>query len=278
MSDDLTTIKYKSAKTLDEQIDYLSTNKRVKFNIESEDNAKEKLLRYNYINVITPFKHNFAKKNRNNEVIKRNNKHIYENDVEFREYYDCFYNERKNYPIIAENIFNFELHFKSVMAYHILNGSVINDAAKLEIYLDELKTNIGLLTNRYNTNRINTMLKQIDDLKDSIVKYPDIYCFFDRVSLGKLLTIYIGLDVKVQKIIFKDLKSRDMVLSTGDTIQFINRTFCLISIRNCIMHCNSLEILVRFYNTKYNYLRTPSNRDKYQRLIQYLSIKKPYIL
>ena len=53
--------------------------------------AGEKLLEYNYINLITPYKHNFAKTNEKKEVIKVNGEHIYERNVEFSEYYGfCF--------------------------------------------------------------------------------------------------------------------------------------------------------------------------------------------
>lgn len=62
---------YKPAKTLDEQIKYLKENKKVCFNIITEKQAKDILFRYNYINVITPFKHHFAKLSNKNEVIKK---------------------------------------------------------------------------------------------------------------------------------------------------------------------------------------------------------------
>ena len=55
--------QYKIAKTISEQIEYLNKNKRVQFNCMDKDKAKDKLLEYNYINIITPFKHKFAKQN-----------------------------------------------------------------------------------------------------------------------------------------------------------------------------------------------------------------------
>lgn len=92
---------YKPAKTLDEQIKYLKENKKVCFNIITEKQAKDILFRYNYINVITPFKHHFAKLS-NNEVIKENGNHVYENDVEFSEYYELYKSEREKYPTISK--------------------------------------------------------------------------------------------------------------------------------------------------------------------------------
>lgn len=50
----------KKALTVQEQIDYLKTNKRVTFNEINEDTAKKILLKYNYVNVITPFQKKFC--------------------------------------------------------------------------------------------------------------------------------------------------------------------------------------------------------------------------
>lgn len=55
--------RYKSAKSISEQIKYLNEKKRIQFNNMNMKEAGEKLLQYNYINVITPFKHKFAKLN-----------------------------------------------------------------------------------------------------------------------------------------------------------------------------------------------------------------------
>lgn len=34
----------------------------------------------------------------------------------------------------------------------------------------------------------------INDLKNDIMKYADVYYFFDRMSLGNILTLFICLD------------------------------------------------------------------------------------
>ena len=44
--------QYKIAKTISEQIEYLNKNKRVPFNCMDKDKAKDKLLEYNYINIM----------------------------------------------------------------------------------------------------------------------------------------------------------------------------------------------------------------------------------
>ena len=88
-------ITYKSAKKLEEQIEYLKNNKRVCFNVIDEKNAKDILFKYNYINVISPYKHYFAKLNNKKEVIKMDGNHVYERDVEFNEYYELYKSERE---------------------------------------------------------------------------------------------------------------------------------------------------------------------------------------
>ena len=68
-------------------------NKRVQFNCMDKDTAKDKLLEYNYINIITPLKHKFAKQNDKKEVEKVNGNHVYERYVDFNEYYTLFKDE-----------------------------------------------------------------------------------------------------------------------------------------------------------------------------------------
>ena len=56
-------------------------------------------------------------------------------NVEFSEYYDLFMNERKLYPMIIENILDFEIHFKSITAYHILALNQLTDSNQLRMFL-----------------------------------------------------------------------------------------------------------------------------------------------
>lgn len=46
-----------------------------------------------------------------------------------------------------------------------------------------------------------------------------------------------------------------MTFNVDKVPDFILKVFCLVSIRNCVMHCNSLEILIRFYNPKTHELK-----------------------
>lgn len=268
--------RYKSAKSISEQIKYLNEKKRIQFNNMNMKKAGEKLLQYNYINVITPFKHKFAKLNHQKEVIKVEGNHIYESNVEFSEYFDLFINERKSYPIIINNIMDFEIHFKSITAYYILNSYSLNNSQELDSFLNKLKLRFSFLESRYNSKRISHMNKHIDKLRTSIFKYADIYCFFDKMSLGDMLTIYTCLDTDVQNKIFSDLKRFNLNFNVDKIPDFIDKIFCLVSIRNCVMHCNSLEILIRFYNPKNHELRKISDRKKYLSMIKMLCIEKTH--
>lgn len=55
-------IKYKKPLSIEEQIDYLEKSKSVVYNKCSKEEARHILYKYNYINVISPFKYYFAEK------------------------------------------------------------------------------------------------------------------------------------------------------------------------------------------------------------------------
>lgn len=84
-----------------------------------------------------------------------------------------------------------------------------------------------------------------------------------------MLTVFTCLDNSMQNRIFQDLKKFQMKFN-------VDKVFCLVSIRNCVMHCNSLEILNRFYNPKTHELRKKSDRKKYLNMIKNLSIEKTH--
>ncbi len=120
------------------------------------------------------------------------------------------------------------------------------------------------------------MNNHLDELKSQIFNYADIYCFFDRMSLGDMLTVFTCLEKELQNKIFNDLKKYNMNLNVEQVPQFIQKVFCLVSIRNCVMHSNSLEILVRFYNPRKHELRTITDKKRYINMIKYLSKEKTH--
>ena len=136
-------------------------------------------IKYNYINIITPFKHHFAKLSNKKEVIKENGNHVYERDVEFSEYYELYKNERKNYPIISKNIIFFETIFKSIFSYRVLTTYTLESKSDILSFLDAVRMRIPN-NNHYNEERINHMNRHIDEIKANINNYHDVYCFFDR--------------------------------------------------------------------------------------------------
>lgn len=267
---------YKPSKKIKEQLDYLEEKKRVRFIDMDRNTAGDKLIEYNYINVITPFKHKFAKCDSKKQVVKVNGNHIYEKDVDFSEYYNCFWEERKKYPIIIANIQDFEIHFKSITAYHILTTSEIYNSSDLSLFLSKLELRFSYLESRYDKTRIQHMKDQIESLKKDIFNYADVYCFFDRMSLGNMLTVFTCLEDDTQNRILKDMKRYKVNLNVDQVPDFIKKVFCLVSIRNCVMHCNSLEVLIRFYKPKTHELRNSSDRRKYVNLIKLLSKEKTH--
>lgn len=161
--------EYKPAKTLSEQIEYLEKAKRVRFNVIDKERAKNILFRYNYINVITPFKHQFAQKDSNGNVVKVENKHIYQNDIEFSDYYGFYKKERQVYPTIAKNVISFESQFKAMLAYRILVNNKISNHKNLESFLSKIDKSIRN-NSSLNEQRKEHMHKSITDLKNSISK------------------------------------------------------------------------------------------------------------
>ena len=267
---------YKPSKKIKEQLDYLEEKKRVRFINMDRNTAGNKLLEYNYINVITPFKHKFAKCDSKKQVVKVNGNHIYEKDVDFSEYYNCFLEERNKYPAIIANIQDFEIHFKSITAYHILTTARIRNSSDLSLFLSKLELRFSFLESRYDKTRIRHMKDQIATLRNDIFQYADVYCFFDRMSLGNMLTVFTCLENDTQNRILKDMKKYKVNLNVDQVPAFIKKVFCLVSIRNCVMHCNSLEVLIRFYKPKTHELRNSSDRKKYLRLIKLLSKEKTH--
>lgn len=267
------TNEYKTPLLLSQQVMYLKKEKRVRFNIISENEAEEILLRNNYINVISPFKHKFAKLDKGN-AIKVDGKHVYERDVEFSEYYNLYKEERAQYAILIKNIIKFEIHVKAIMAYHMLNEYKIKNREELRFVLMGIQMQLGLNSFAYSLKRREHMKNQISAAISDINKYHDIYCFFDRMSLGTILTVLTGLENNLQNAIFQDLVKRNQNLNTPHFIHFINKFFTLINIRNCIMHCNSLTVLVRYYNPATKDLRKSSNQKEYYSLIKLLTTKE----
>lgn len=149
---------YKKPLLVYEQTKYLHDNKRIVYNVINEENAQTILEKYNYINVISPFKYNFARKNADGTVVKVNNKHIYDRDVDFNEYYELYSNERSLYPTIFANISQFETIFNAIVSYHAITKYNIDNSDKFDIFINSLKLN---LINKIIKNLQKTILLKI---------------------------------------------------------------------------------------------------------------------
>ena len=158
---------YKPSKTVKEQVEYLESNKRVVFNEISKKEAEEILFKYGYINVITPYKHRFAKKDKGKVVKDETGRHIYERDVDFKEYYDLYVNERKKYPTISANVIYFETRFRSILSYAILNSTDINCDSDLMNFLESIRLRISQ-SNNYSEKRLEHMNESISKLENNI--------------------------------------------------------------------------------------------------------------
>ncbi len=261
-------MKYKEPKTIKEQIKYLKDEKRVVFNIISEEEAEAILEKYGYINVITPFKHIFAKKSKG-EVIKMDNKHVYENDIEFKFYFDKYEEERKMYPVLFDVISTFETTFNAIVSQKIAKYYSIDSKKAFDAFTDKLILN--LVANEDITHQAKKhMMEEISDFKTKLERYGSIYIFLDRLSLNSIITIYKSSDPIVKNDIFKTLIHHEATLEYYDMPTFDDFLTRLVRIRNYVYHNNSLEILYRYFNIKKNSLRTDTDRRRYKNIVKKL--------
>lgn len=262
---------YKQPLSIKEQIEYLENNKRVLYTIVSKEDAEKILLQHCYINVITPFKHHFAKIDPATGAPEKdgNGNHIYQRDVEFNEYYNYYQNERNSYPLIFRNIMNFETTFNSIISNEVINHYHINTFTKFLNFCNRLLSNSASMPIDEKVRE--HMQDEINKFYYTIKKYDDIFIFFDRISLSSLITIYRCCDQKIRNKIFKELKSFNMTFgysSPGTFDDFLKR---IVPIRNYVCHFNSLEVLINYYDIKNKQLRTNSDKKKYINVINKLS-------
>lgn len=259
---------FKKPLTLDKQIIYLKNNKRLKYDLVSENVAKEFLYTNNYINTISPFKYVFAKKDKDGVPIKKDNKHIYERDVDFKEYIDQYIQERNKYPIIYKTISDFECVFNSIVSYEVINHYHIDSQTSFDNFINELMTNV---TNSKEKPIVkNHMTKTFTSFNDYLQKYGSVYILFDRLSLNEIVSVYKMVNKKLSDKIFNELLCRDYTFNYPVKKQFDDALIKLVRIRNCVYHGDSLTILIRYFNVKKKSLRTSTDKRKYETLLKRL--------
>lgn len=267
-------MEYKKPLTVCEQIEYLKKNKRIAYIIDDKLTAKEVLYTNNYINVISPFKYIFAKKDNTGKPLKNNGCHVYPRTIDFSEYSQKYYAERSKYPLLYMAISNFETHFNAILSNEILCYYKIDSREQFDTFLDNLKEN----TSKYSFNKVpeknnniqKHMIAEINKFSDYIEKYNSPYIFMDRLSLSELVAVYKTCDIQLGNKVFSELLKRKMVLDYTRKTDFDNMLTLLIPIRNCIMHSNSITVLTRYYNIKDKELRSQSDKKRYENLISKL--------
>lgn len=262
--------KYKKPLLVNEQTKYLTKNKRVVFNCVSEQEAQNILEKYNYINVISPFKYNFARKRVDGNVIKIDNKHVYDNDVDFSEYSDKYFNERDKYPTIYKNISEFETVLNALVSYYAITTYNIEDSDKFEEFIDKLKLN--LITKNYKQEVKNHIIEELNYIYEDMKNYDDIYILMDRLTFNKTLAIYKCFGDELMREIYEKMKNMNCVFNYTRFTHFLEMLPKMVMIRNYVYHNNSITILVRYSDIKNKVLRKNTDRTKYITLIHKLSV------
>lgn len=262
-------MNYKQPLSLEQQITYLKNNKRLVYSSIKEDEAMDTLLRNNYINVISPFKYAFAKKDDKGVVIKLNNKHVYERNVDFAEYKSKYDEERIIYPDLYNKISIFERTFNAVVSYKVLLAYNINNDYNFNLFVNDLLNNVNE-NSTFNQKEKNHMINRINGFNDELKRYNSPYIFFDRLSLSGIVTVYRLLNNALKVEIFHILKEIDATIGYPSMPQFDEALIRLIQVRNCIYHNDSLTILLRYYRIEDNALRSTTDKKKFNNLIKHL--------
>lgn len=266
---------YKTPKTLDEMIQHLKNSKNIVFNDISEENAKTILYKYNYINVITPFKYKYAKNEKGKLIKDSKNNHIYLKEVEFSQYYSHYLKERTNYHIIYHNIIVFETMFNSILSYELITNYNLIDTNQLKALILQLKNNNTILKD--NLNKVKSINRVFDKIIKETNEIKNIYNYLDNLTLNQAYTIYRFIDKEIKLKIFKYLSEVDMTFNRTRFNQFENILRNVINIRNTVCHGNSIEILKRYYDKKEKSLRSKTEYKIYENLIELLETRKPQL-
>lgn len=262
--------KFKKPLLLHEQIDYLHLKKNISFDNTNISFAENCLLKYNYINVITPFKHYYALKNSDYQLIKDDNEnHIYPKETDFLEYIVRYSNERQVYPTIFQNISTFETNFNSIFTHFTITFYNIDSFERFNSFITSLKLNLVFFDKNYKLKE--QISRTINNFENKLNEFNNLYILFDRLSLNDLCNLFRVIDQKLKNKIFKALLEFDKTLKFSDLNTFESKLYIIVGIRNCICHNNSLEILVRFYDFKRADIRSSSDQKAYKRLIEKLS-------
>ncbi len=263
-------MKYKKPLTIKEQVNYLKDVKRVVYNFINKETAEKILYRFNYINIITPFKHRFFKTDKSGNPLKdENSRHIYERDIDFGEYYSYYKKERSKYPKLFASLLKFEESFNAILSYETIHYYSITDSCRFILFTERLKKNARESSS---TNAAKAhMIKTIDTFQDQMDKYGSIYIFLDRLSLSDISTVFKCSDKLLKERIFRNLYAYHSTFGYEDLNTFESILPIIAQVRNYVCHGNSLDILCMYYNIKEKGIRSRSDRRKYRNVINRIS-------
>ena len=278
-------MEYKKPLSTIEQIEYLSKNKRIVF--EETIKSRDLLLRYNYINVVSPFKHIFARNNSNDPYKSdrdENHKHIYDRDVRFEEYLEKLSEERSKYSEMYDGLHKFESAYRSIVTNFFLTRYQINNSIKAVRYLEIFKRRFDNVELQSKTGEesaeikrenfivsINEIIHRVKGNVDRKIEETNIYLVFERLSLKELNAVFFGLPYKWQEEIVEKLSLWKLDFGAKNLYDFKKKAFNLVSIRNSVMHFNSLTILLKYSDYKKGILRERNSRENYIRLMNGLT-------
>lgn len=251
------------------QVKYLEANKNVTFDEYSKEEAADILYTHNYINVISPFKHNFACRDSDGNPVKLEGKHYYPNPVKFSEYVQCYFNERDAYPQIFQNIMDLESHLNAIISNEVMIHYNIISFEKFEEFIDDLKKNINNSSDKQSAK--SHMIDEVNLFPEKLIRYKNIYVFMDRLSFSELITIYRMCDPNLKNRIFKELDNRNYTFNYRNVGVFEDFLRYVIQIRNYVCHSNSLETLINYYKVETKTFRKNQSKKTLRKIIAILS-------
>ena len=251
------------------QVKYLEANKNVTFDEYSKEEAADILYTHNYINVISPFKHNFAFRDSDGNPLKFEGKHYYPNPVKFSEYVQCYFNERDAYPQIFQNIMDLESHLNAIISNEVMIHYNIISFEKFEEFIDDLKKNINNSSDKQSAK--SHMIDEVNLFPEKLIRYKNIYVFMDRLSFSELITIYRMCNPNLKNRIFKELDNRNYTFNYRNVGVFEDFLRYVIQIRNYVCHSNSLETLINYYKVETKTFRKNQSKKTLRKIIAILS-------
>lgn len=286
-------MNYKKPLNVDQQVKYLVDNKNII--VPDVNDSKETLTKCGYINLVTPFKHEFAEKIPSTKYeCKKDSygKHIYYKQSNFDDYKKVFSQERNEYQELYNGIHKFEIIYKSLVTnlflvkHNVVNSSIATNILRVyENRIDNLviHSSGGLEEKAVRKHQMKKVYQSItrdvngysrkniiDSTKNDVVPPVNIYLVFDRLNLSQVNAIYFCMKSADRIFIYSKLRELSANLGAKNNVDFLKRVFNLVSLRNSVMHFNSLTILLKYSDYKNKRYRTRNSIDDYEAIIRAL--------